>query len=171
MENQKPRNPINANPRTTVIYSDLYPNTKGKIIRQFPTSGMVDCYFKDVGFVKVHANDLIAFKDDGELMPVKGDVHGGVHGNGAGSNRLANWLKAKSRKRRQAETATNERAQWAEPMKAPAKSNAKTASKIIDSNKSEDEKHYLLRMKLTKDSGVSDKKGSKVRVNAEQVQK
>lgn len=167
----KTRNPLNANPRTTVITSPKFPDKKGRIIRQFPKPKLIECWFRDVGFVVMRPDELIAVKDDGSLETVRGDESRSVHGTGAAGNRLAAFLKSKREKELAQEVAKKERAQWAEPMKTPTKQLSKKASKIIESGKSEDEINYQLRMNLTKDMGVSHKKGAKVRVNAEQVQK
>ena len=168
----QPRDIKTANPRTTIVYHKDHPNCKGKILR-VSGKGLTKtyhCHFRGVGFLDCSAYELEAFKDDGGKDPVKGHEVQAAVGNGGAANRLANWLKAKARQESQNVVASNEKALWAEPMKAPPKSTRQKATKIINSKMSEDEKHYQLRMNLTNDKGVSDKKGAKRRISASDAQ-
>lgn len=168
----QPRDIKTANPRTTIVFHKDHPNCKGKILR-VSGKGLTKtyhCHFRGVGFLDCSAYELEAFKDDGRKEAIKGHEVQAAIGNGGAANRLANWLKAKARQEQAAIHAGNEKSNYADPMPKVSKTNQKLANKILTSNASEDEKHYQLRMKLTNNKGVSEKKGAKRRISASDAQ-
>lgn len=168
----QPRNIKTANPRTTIVYHKDHPNCRGKIMRieGKGLSKVYHCHFRDVGFKICFAHELEAFKDDGSKDEIKGHEVKAAIGTGAASNRLANWLKAKARQEQALVNAGNEKSNYADSMPKVSKANKTLAHKILNSNLSEDEKHYQLRMKLTNNKGVSEKKGAKRRISASDAQ-
>ncbi|UIW10482.1 hypothetical protein PQC38_gp006 [Aeromonas phage BUCT695] len=160
-----------ANKNTTVLYSDLYPNKRGFLAKPFNKGELVSCWFRDVGFVTLNQADVKAYKYKGEHEAVKGDESNKVHGTGAAGNRLANFLRSKKEKKVSAKTAAGEKSNYADPLPAVSKSARQATTRILMNDKlSETEKHLRLRAKVVGIKSVSDKKGAKVRVNANQVQ-
>ena len=95
-----------------------------------------------------------------------------VHGNGAAGNRLANYMKAKTRKARQEIVASSEKSTYALPEMRTNKTGSKRTQKVLnDKTLSEHQKHMMLRAEIVGNKTVSDKKGTKRRLSASQVQK
>ena len=95
-----------------------------------------------------------------------------THGTGAAGNRLANFLKAKTRQEKQDRIDKGEKSTYALPEMRTSKAGNKLVKKIEENDKlSQFQKDKMLREKVLNNKSVSEKKWTKRRLSPSDVQR